>query len=75
MHHTTEGIVCNWNWSRPFLDREQTVVQELEERLNQVRLGEGEADRWIWHGHRGEEFSVKEGYEILLVFGSKLAIT
>ena len=58
-----------WKWQRRLFTWEEELVRECVGRLTPVVLQVGSADRWIWHLHSSQCYSVSSAYNKLSKMG------
>jgi len=54
--------VWNLDWRRSFFDWEKSLVEQLFQILQEVKLVFGEADSWVWKIEESQTFSVNSAY-------------
>ncbi|XP_068497922.1 uncharacterized protein [Phaseolus vulgaris] len=54
--------VWNLDWRRSFFDWEKSLVEQLFQSLQEVKLVFGEADSWVWKIRESQTFSVNSAY-------------
>ncbi|XP_068484829.1 uncharacterized protein [Phaseolus vulgaris] len=54
--------VWNLDWRRSFFDWEKSLVEQLFQSLQEVKLVFGEADSWVWKIGESQTFSVNSAY-------------
>ncbi|GLT65802.1 hypothetical protein SLA2020_382120 [Shorea laevis] len=57
--------VWKWRWRRNLSQREQSVLQELNEMLKKKNLKQGQQDKWRWKDNPNGNYTTKSAYNIL----------